>query len=690
MYEPFPIFDFRQGKLLNRDPWLLPKDAFETLRNCHFRYGVLEKRKGYSEFGQMVHVNTSTKAPTLKTDPVMGIYKHYSTANVEHLLIMDAKRLNKYVSSAITSKSITAFADAGGGNVQVTSAAHGFSDDDIVTVSGTTNYDGTYHVQNSATNTFEITATWVSDDATGTVSQQHFIDLTRNKIRFKHASKQNWTPSANDTIYGATSGATADVEAVVVDAGTFAGSDANGTIIFKNATVSGIFQDGEEIQEDGVAANKVGDADGANTDDEFTGDNTNFFWAVNWRGTLYMTNNHSNDLIQKYDGTNLTRLHIDLDVEGGPDNDVTRCKFIFAHKSHLITFNIIERGTEHLQRGRWCEVRDPTTWKDANWVDADTEEEIMAAGFLGDHLIVWFERSVWEFVYTADPDQPFRWDRIDDGQGCYARMSSISYDNELLALSDTELVTTDGREAHAIDKKIPDFTLTWIPDSVSYSFSFDLKEQKQILITYASTDASAHADGNTYADSALVLNYDDKSFSTYGLSAHVFGSSKLESDVLLDDIGDVLDDLDYSFDDRELESGYPISLMGGRDGKIYKLNDGGSDDGSAIEFKAIGGRWNPSLLKGRKARLGWIDFLVDVDPAVTFDVKSYINTDDTAFQTKTVTCSAVEGSDDKAWHRVFVNAVGRFHRIELTNNATANRPRIHAIVPYFEPAGLLN
>ena len=64
--------------------------------------------------------------------------------------------------------SITAFADAGGGQVTVTSAAHGLSNSITVNISGTTNYNGNFTTSNVTTDTFEITDTWVADDATGT------------------------------------------------------------------------------------------------------------------------------------------------------------------------------------------------------------------------------------------------------------------------------------------------------------------------------------------------------------------------------------------------------------------------------------------------------------------------------------------------------------------------------------------
>ena len=63
---------------------------------------------------------------------------------------------------------ITAFADAGGGQVTVTTEnAHGLPNGTRVCLNGTTNYNGTFTIASVTTNGFDITDTWVSDDATG-------------------------------------------------------------------------------------------------------------------------------------------------------------------------------------------------------------------------------------------------------------------------------------------------------------------------------------------------------------------------------------------------------------------------------------------------------------------------------------------------------------------------------------------
>ena len=64
--------------------------------------------------------------------------------------------------------SVTAYADGGSGQVVATCASHGLTEGSTVTISGSTNYNGNFVISNVTANTFEITDTWVADDAAGT------------------------------------------------------------------------------------------------------------------------------------------------------------------------------------------------------------------------------------------------------------------------------------------------------------------------------------------------------------------------------------------------------------------------------------------------------------------------------------------------------------------------------------------
>lgn len=613
MYKPFPIYDLRYGKVTSRDPWLTPPDAFEILRNAHIRLGVLEKRRGYSEFGQMIATNTSTDADTPSTNPIMGIFQHTSNVDVDTLVVLDQDRLNKYDSSEATS----------------------------------------------------------------------FADVTRNQLRFKSGSGQTWMPTATTVIYGNTSHATGTVEAVVIDTGTFAGADANGTIIFTKGTVAGTFSDGEELQQQGTPANVAGVANGANADVVFTGDNTDFFDGVNWNGVLYLTN--GNDPIHKFDGTHLTRLHIDLDVEGGPDNDISTAKFIVLHKQRLIIFCITERGTFYGYRARWCDVNDPDTWADLSYIDCPYQGQINGVGFLGDDLYVFFRNKTFRFAYTGDEDLPFAWQLVDSFEGSVAPRSATEFPDEIIFLAKNNMVGLDGNRTYHIDLANPTFVPTWKQDSLLYSQGRIWKDLRQGWMTYTSSAATAHADGNYYPDSVLVWDFIDKHWATYELPIHVMGISNLESSLTWNDVSDAWQDIDWSWADAGLQSGADVRLFGGRDGKIYRVDYTISDDGSAIEMDVRSSRWNPFWKDGYKARLGHIDFLVDADNNASFTVYCYKDTIATSWQSVDVDCS---GNDEKIWVRVPCNGEeGEFHRIKIGNNAASNRPRIHAIVPYFAQGG---
>lgn len=66
------------------------------------------------------------------------------------------------------SGAITAFSDAGGGEVNVESVGHGLSTSDIAEITGTTNYNGVFVITKVDDDNYKITDTWVADDATGT------------------------------------------------------------------------------------------------------------------------------------------------------------------------------------------------------------------------------------------------------------------------------------------------------------------------------------------------------------------------------------------------------------------------------------------------------------------------------------------------------------------------------------------
>ena len=94
------------------------------------------------------------------------------TVNVVHLArLFSAGHSSGMSFNPGSTGAITAYADGGGGQVVVTSAGHGLSNGANLSISGTTNYNGVFVISAVTVNTFEITDTWVANDATGTFNE---------------------------------------------------------------------------------------------------------------------------------------------------------------------------------------------------------------------------------------------------------------------------------------------------------------------------------------------------------------------------------------------------------------------------------------------------------------------------------------------------------------------------------------
>ena len=693
-YQPFLISDLTEGKVTRRDRWLLPPDGFGTLDNCNLKRGVLEKRRGRSKLGQIVKIDTDTQNPTLQTNPVMGVFNHLS-ASTEELIVFDKERMNTFVSDKISGVILLSVADQGGSPnvVRFTVASgHGFTADDIATISNTTNYNGTFRVEAVAATTFDIESAFVAEvmGTTSQANQEQFTDASQHRIRFDFTLQSGYTPANGDVIEQATSGAVGTVDRVVVDYGTFGGQDAVGTIIFQRGTVVGTFNGVDQLFESGTPANIVGDATTVGNDSNWTGDNTNFFWTENWTlgddPKTYITNN--NDPLEIYDGLNLTQFSIDIGLDSARDgsNDVNSALLIFVVKERIVIFSTNENGTDFKQRARWSGIKQPQSWPTASFKDAPTEDFIVSADFLGDDLYVWFENSVWRFVWTGDSVNPFEWQRVSAQDGAIAQMSLTTRNNLQRAIGPTKILANNGNIVGDIDQKVPDVVLEWNPNSAAFSFGADLEEERQIYFTYARVETVANADGNKYPDRALILNYEENNWAVHSHPIHSMGFSALESDVTWD-LDEAWEDIDFSWNQLDTVSGFPFTIMGDHAGVLFQLNTGGSDDGAAIEFNAATARFNPYNQQGMKAKLQKVEVLCDVNPDVSFDIELFLNSDETKYSTTTITTASIDGADDKAWYAAYSGAVGTFHSANFTNNASGNRPRIHAMRWWFKPSG---
>ena len=419
------------------------------------------------------------------------------------------------------------------------------------------------------------------------------------------------------------------------------------------------------------------------TADTWAGGDYDFFHGCNARNYLYATNN--TDQIYRWNGAAWAAFDIDIDGAGAA-NDVDTCLMIFYYKERLVLLRPTESGTLYPQRARWCEPADHTDWTNDGYVDCPTGDWIMTAGFVGEDLVVWFDKSTWRLRYTGDSTLPFRWERIDTSKGSFSPFSGVINGDLMIAMGSTNILETDNLKVYEIDDKIPDAFERLDQSLFDKVFSIRVPNLKQTLISYPEPDES----GNT---ASFCYNYDDKAWSIYDYGFNVFGEFIESSSA------DDWDEIDYDWDDFDFawiaasrDAGYPLILAGDASGYVWEINYGGSDDDTAIAFEAYSGRWNPYLKQGKKARFGWVDFYVDKDSDVsmTVDFYSHLNGKEVLAVTQTVTFGEADDTADRVWVRADNGSIGDFHRVKLTNSAVNETIKIHAMKIYMKPAGRLS
>lgn len=122
-----------------------------------------------------------------------GMYRHQSSDETEIQQVNDWHLVNEFtegehgggwVFHAGGQLALTAQADNGDGKTKITCAGHGLVNGDVISISGTTSYDGVWAVEQVIPpNTFVIATAWVADEGAKTAEHgSHFIVNTADAV----------------------------------------------------------------------------------------------------------------------------------------------------------------------------------------------------------------------------------------------------------------------------------------------------------------------------------------------------------------------------------------------------------------------------------------------------------------------------------------------------------------------------
>lgn len=208
-----------------------------------------------------------------------------------------------------------------------------------------------------------------------------------------------------------------------------------------------------------------------------------------------------------------------------------QARILIPYKDRLLAFNTYEGTTlgtsiQYPQRLRYSQNGDPTDqfdgWRSdipgrGGFIDAPTSEHIVSAAFIRDILIVSCERSTWQIRYTGNEILPFVWEKIDTEYGCESTFSMINFDKGVLQIGKDALTVCNGNNVERIDLQIPDEIGEFVSTNDGNKRVHGFRDLNIQLVYWTFNTTPQYEDGSdkVFPNRLLVYNYINNSFSIW-------------------------------------------------------------------------------------------------------------------------------------------------------------------------------
>lgn len=683
-YEAFPIVDYTTGLYTEKEAWLSPPDAFQTLKNAEIFRGRVEKRKG-----------STTVAYAVRRVGTVSTWSD-GTDNVKVTLTSHGLSTGDYVVFQGVSGTGSDYVNDQRFFITVVDADNFTLDDLLWSTLGGTPTTGTCDLIACLTKASQISAITAANPAKVTTSSTHGLSSGDVVTIVEEAS----TPIVGMTeVLNCQSTITVLTSTTFTldncDSTNFEAYTSGGTVALVDIDADPIVGLHEFQEQDGsismlvATTTRLSEFTGAinnatpiSTSNSFSGSAGDYFQFSDYGGKAYMSNFVDRPFV--WDGSTLSQMTIDID--GDTSNDVSKARIIIPYKQRMLLLNTTESSVNYPQRVRWtAQLTQPSAtldWVNGDAVDASTTDQIVGYEFLKGILIVYFDNSVWSLKDTGSKEKPFRWERIDSlSTRIDAPFSVIGHQNSVWAFGLDGWVLTDSQQVQDFATPIPDFEEQISDDQKGLLYSEANPSEKQIWTAYPTEAADAN-------NRVLVYNTENGSFSEYDHAYNVATTFHVvTAGVQLADIDEPLDSLDVPLNSFATRAGFPEYWTGTGCGELRRMNDGSSDDGANIDMELLTSRLVP--YKDSKAQLGWVDFLITENSVTSITVDIYTDWVDDPILTRTLTIDSSADSVDKLMVRMYCNVIGQSFRFRITNNAPLEPYQQHAMIPYFRRSGRL-
>ncbi len=341
---------------------------------------------------------------------------------------------------------------------------------------------------------------------------------------------------------------------------------------------------------------------------QWSGTDSDFFWTTNYRGAqsfnflMFITNNIVADGFRYWNGTDFFQLGTVGTTPINLTGDfIETCKIIVPFKDRLILMNVTENvgasSNNYGNRIRWSQngspvaadawLQFPTVGK-GGFLEAPTKESIISTAFIKDRLIVFFERSSWELVYTGNTSLPFSFQKLNAELGVESTNSIIEFDRILLGFGSTGIHGCNGLNVERVDQAIPDTIFEVNNTNASQKRVYGIRDYfiEASYWAYNSVEEQTRFN-DIYPNRVLVFDYVNKTWSYNDDSITAFGSFYLQRTLTWNDLVDPWFTSDISWSDPSSQDKFQAVIAGNQEGWTFIVDTKRSSNCKSLQITNV-------------------------------------------------------------------------------------------------------
>lgn len=195
----------------------------------------------------------------------------------------------------------------------------------------------------------------------------------------------------------------------------------------------------------------------------------------------------------------------------GANVNISTAKDVCQFQNYLFFLNVTFNGTVEKSRLVWCNIKDDLTWLATSFIDLgrnDGQQGIRLQA-LGDRLVIFKERSIYNLFFTGDADIPFTIQESDSNVGCVAQFSVQEIENGLIFLSHDGFYYYDANNSYKLSLQIQTTLLGYNLTRFNQARSMLQKNKNRYF-------CSLPSNGQTNNDSIIIWDWQLNAFSLYG------------------------------------------------------------------------------------------------------------------------------------------------------------------------------